>query len=390
MAVSAWIDLDGIHLPSYAEVLEDLRGVYRGIYGQDIYIEDDSQDGQLIAAFALRLYDCYTLAASVYHSYSPASAQGAGLSSVVKTNGIRRRVASYSTADLVIGGQAGAELRNAKAKDTAGRKWLLPANVVIPPAGEITVTATAEDIGDIRASAGEINGIATPIRGWQTVTNPAAAVPGAPVESDAQLRRRQTLSTAIPAVTVFDSTVGAVADLAGVTRYRGYENDTHLTSAIGLPPHSIALVVEGGDNQAIAEAIARKKTPGTGTHGTTTVQVVDRYGLWTDIKFSRPTVATIGVEIDITPLSGYTSGFADDIAAAVAAHINALEIGSTMLITKLYVPANLAGSASGSTFDISEIRIGKDGGTTASANIPLAFDEIPYCDPAADVTINLL
>ncbi|WP_457832781.1 baseplate J/gp47 family protein, partial [Staphylococcus aureus] len=84
-------------------------------------------------------------------------------------------------------------------------------------------------IGAVSAPAGTITTINTPTRGWQSVTNPADAVPGAEVESDAALRSRQKISTAIPSLTVFEGIVGAVAGVSGVTRYRGYENDTNST-----------------------------------------------------------------------------------------------------------------------------------------------------------------
>ena len=183
----AYIDDTGIHLPDYPTVLDHVKGIMHDIYGDDLYIEADSQDGQLCAAFASMMHDTYALCGDVYNAFSPSTAQGAGLSSVVKINGIRRKTASYSTVDLRIVGQVGTIVTGGKAEDVAGQKWLLPARVVIPAEGEITVTATAEVMGDIRAAAGEITKIATPTRGWQTVNNPAAATAGAPVEKDSEL-----------------------------------------------------------------------------------------------------------------------------------------------------------------------------------------------------------
>src|SRR5260364_341470 len=74
----------------------------------------------------------------------------------------------------------------------------------------------------------------------------------------------------------------------GVRRYSAYENDTDTTDGNGLPSHSIALVVEGGDAERIAQAIAAKKTPGAGTYGTTTTLIHDRYGIEHPIRFFRP------------------------------------------------------------------------------------------------------
>jgi len=127
-------------------------------------------------------------------------------------------------------------ITNGIAVDTLNQKWLLPAEVIIPISGDITVTALAKEQGNISAEASTVNTIFTPTRGWQSVNNPLAAVNGAPVESDARLRARQTLSVAQPALTVFESTVGLVASVTGVTRYRGYENDQDVTDINGIPP----------------------------------------------------------------------------------------------------------------------------------------------------------
>ena len=85
---------------------------------------------------------------------------------MVKINGLRRKPSGRSTVDLRLVGQAGTVIRGGMAGDAAGKRWLLPDEVAIPQSGEITVTATAEESGDIRAAAGDIVKILTPARGW--------------------------------------------------------------------------------------------------------------------------------------------------------------------------------------------------------------------------------
>ena len=392
MAISdlVYVDATGFHYPDYPTVLSYLQQEYRTIYGADTYLEADSQDGQWVAILALAMFDSMQVAAAVYNSFSPLTAQKDALSRNVKINGIARLVASYSTADLTIVGQAGAVILNGQAKDTLDQKWNLPASVTIPVGGSIVVTATAAEVGAVSAAAGTINKIATPTLGWQTVNNVAAATIGDPVESDAELRRRQAQSTMIPSLSVLEGIVGAVASPSGVNRYRGYENDTNTTNADGIPAHAISLVVAGGTIQAVAEAIASKKTPGTATYGTTSYTTYDQYGVPNVISFFRPTPATIGVEVTITALTGYTTNFADLIKAAVAQSIQSLEIGDDVLITKLYVPANLPGTAAGATFDISLLRIKKNAGAFGTSNLVLAFNEVAECDPATNVTVIVL
>lgn len=390
MAISDlfFLNENGVVFPDYPTVLEQLKAEYRTIYGEDTYLESDSQDGQWIAVMALAMFDTMQVAAAVYNSFSPLTAQSDALSRNVKINGIRRLSPSFSTADLRIIGQAGSIITNGQAEDTLGQKWNLPTSVTIPVGGEITVTATAAQIGAISAAANTITKIATPTIGWQSVTNLAAATEGDPVESDAQLRRRQTESTMIPSQTVMEGIVGSVASLQGVARYRGYENDTATTNADGIPAHSISIVVEGGDTTQIADAIANKKPAGTGTYGTTSVTVYDQYNIPNVIKFYRPTVATIGVEVSLTARAGYLSTTAALIQAAVANYIEGLEIGDDVFITKLFVPANLLNDpALADTFNVTQIRIKKNAGSFGTSNITLAFNEIADCDPATNVTV---
>lgn len=388
MAISdlIYVDQSGFHYPDYPTVLTYLQGEYRTIYGADTYLEADSQDGQWVAILALAMFDSMQVAAAVYNSFSPLTAQKDALSRNVKINGIARLVASYSTADLTIVGQAGTTILNGQAKDTLDQKWNLPASVTIPVGGSIVVTATAAEVGAVSAAAGTINKIATPTLGWQTVNNVAAATVGDPVESDAELRRRQAQSTMIPSLSVMEGIVGAVASLAGVSRYRGYENDTNTTNADGVPAHAISLVVEGGTTQAIAEAIAAKKTPGTATYGTTSYTTYDQYGVPNVINFFRPTTATISIEVSLTARTGYLSTTADAIKAALVAYVADLLIGDDIYISKLYVPANLANTVSADTFDVTQIRIKKNSGSWVTTNLSLAFNEIAQT-ALANVTV---
>jgi uncharacterized phage protein gp47/JayE len=377
MAIVGYIDSTGIHTPTYPDVLAELQTNFRAIFGADVYLESDSQEGQMLAMFALAIHDANQFAVSVYNAFSPQTAQGAGLSRMVKVNGIARLAASHSTVDVTITGTAGTVITSGVVQDVAGQKWDLPATVTIPVGGETTVTAMAQDAGDIQAAAGEVSTIATPTRGWQSVTNASAATPGASIESDSTLRQRQAVSTALPSLTVLEGVVGAVANIDGVTRYKGYENDTASTNGDGIPAHAISMVVEGGVSMDIATAIATKKTPGAGTYGTTSEVITDKYGMPNTIRFYRPTTVAIDVAVHITAKAGYVSTTGDAIKANLAAYFNGLDIGEDVLLSKLYTPINAAEpDPARKTFDVTSLQICRHGGTPASSNLVLAFNEV--------------
>lgn len=366
----------GISAPQYSDIYKSLQASFQSIYGSDSYIEPDSQDGQMLAIFAKAQADSNAAAIAVFNSFSPSVAQGVALSSQVKINGIARLVASRSTVVLRVTGNLGAVINGGVAKDAGGNRWLLPGTVVIPTAGFIDVTATAENQGAIAAAANTINIIQTPTLGWQTVNNAAVAVIGAPVESDAALRQRQTLSTALPSQTLLAGIVGAVASQLGVTAVTAYENDSNTTDSNGLPPHSIALVVTGGVAADIANAILVKKTPGAYTYGTTSVSIPDQFGITTVIRYFIPTPVPIKVQVNITALFGYAGSWGDALKQAVSDYINALGAGQSVRLGRLYLPAQLNGGPGSSTYEVTNIQISIAPAAVGSADIPITFNQI--------------
>ncbi len=334
--LAAQITSTGISAPSYADILASLQASFQSIYGSDAYITPDSQDGQLLAVFAQAINDANNTLIAVYNSFSPTYAQGAGLSSVVKINGLQRNISTFSTADGLVVGSAGTVITDGVVKDINGNLWDLPSSVTIPVSGQITVTVTAQDAGAVVASAGTIDTINTPTYGWQSFASTTDATAGAPVETDAQLRVRQASSTAIPSQTVMGGIVGAVGNIPGVTQLISYENDTNSTDANTLPAHSISLVVLGGDAIEIATTIAEKKTPGTYTYGTTTEVIVDALtGLPVTINFFRPTIHNIYLLVNLTALVGYAATTGTAIIAALVDYIQALAIGGDVYNSKL-------------------------------------------------------
>lgn len=386
-----YIDDTGYHFADYPTFLTWIQDQYRLIYGADVYIEPDSQDGQFLAILAKALYDVAALGSSVYNSFSPVTAQGIGLSRNVKINGLNRREATNSTVDVTITGQAGTVLgvigAPAVAIDVLEQKWNIPIGTTISGGGTVVATAVAQELGAVQAAANTVNRIFTPTRGWQAVNNSNAATAGVPVETDAELRIRQALSVANPSLTVFDGTLGAIANLPGVTRVAGYENDTGSVDGNGIPAHSISCVVEGGDAVEICEIIQLHKTPGCGTYGDTTETVTDPHGMPANISFERPTLVPVEVEVVLSVNSGYTSEYAELIKAAVAESINELGIGISVLYTKLFIAAYLQGTPAFGTFDIVSVKISRDGDPVAAANVDIAWNEVASCNPLTDVTV---
>jgi uncharacterized phage protein gp47/JayE len=387
----ATVDSTGISVTSYADLLAALISGFQSIYGSDIYVAPDSQDGQALSIFASGMNDAGAMAAFVFNNYSPSYAIGAGLSSAVKINGLERHTSSKSTADVTLVGVDGTLITNGVIGDNLnlGTQWTLPPSVSIDITGQVTVTATCTTDGATAAPIGSLTQILTPTVGWQTVTNTSEATPGAPVETDAQLRERQSVSTNLPAQSPLSAIAGALANLPGVQRLMVYENDTGATDSNGIPGHTIAAVIEGGDVTQICQTIEAKKTPGTGTYGSVSQIVIDQAGVPVTIRFFPLTDVPITVAITIKALSGYVSTTGGALVADVVAWINSLAIGEDVYLSKLYGPAGLNNTSLGDTYNVTSITLSRNGNPLTAADVIVAFNEAGTC-ATGNVTLTVI
>lgn len=373
--VAATVSSTGVSAPNFATILNYLVSQFQAIYGVDAYLGNDSQDGQLLGIFANAINDANSATVAVYNAFSPTTAQGAGLSSNVKLNGLARIAGSFSTAVLTIVGQAQRVITNGQAQDTSGNLWALPPTVTIPNSGTIDVTATCTTIGAITAAGNSINQIATPILGWQTVNNASAAVPGNPVENDAQLRLRQSNSVALPSNTIFVGIIASLQQVPGVTRITGYENNTSSTNGNGVPANTLCFVVENGAQASIAQAIAAKMPPGIGTFGNVSTTITDAAGTTRTINYQTPSESTFVAAVSVHTLNGWASSTAALIIAAVSAYFTSVPIGGVVNIASVITAAMLAGTTFASTFLIKAVTVTKNAGSPQTTDFALTFAE---------------
>lgn len=377
--VAPYIDDAGLHIPTYNDILEDLIEEFKSIYGQDIYLDNDSQYYQMISAFALKTWDTMNLMQIIYNNRGPKTAVGTALDGIVKLNGIARKSASYSTCVLTLTGDAGTTIAAGICEDSAGYKWNLPTNLTFENT-TLEVTAQCETIGAIEAPVGTITKISNPQKGWLSVTNAVPAVVGQAVETDEELRQRQSVSVAIPSQNMLNSTIAGIASVSGVTRYKVYDNDTSITDDNGIPGHSIAAVVEGGLDADIAEQIYLRKGPGGGTYGDVLVDYTNADGLANYVYFFRPIYVPISAVISIKPNDAYTTVSADSIVEKVTEYINSLDIGYDVSITGVLSAITSAiADTTKPAFSLKGLKIGKSDNLDIN-DIEIAFNEVASVD----------
>jgi len=385
-----YIDATGLHIPTYQDILEDQIQQARNIFGQDIYLGIDSQDYQYLSTFALKISDTLQAIQFAYDSRGPGTAIGSGLDGLIKLNGIARSPATYSTAVETLTGTPGTVITNGVIQDVSNYYWNMPSTVTIGFGGTVDVTVTCQNPGPIAANPGDINIIATPTYGWASAANTLAAIPGTSTEADSQLKARQAISTAQPSLTVLEGVKGAIAGVLGVTRSKVYENDTDSTDLNGLPPNSITALVEGGADSEVAQVIFKKKGPGCKANGTTVVSITDQFGDINPIGFYRPSYVDIDVVISVTQLTGYTTQMTANIKTAIAAFLNAMNMGvNDIPVNNFYGPALSVQDLSAPVFTVTSITAARHGEVQGITDIITVFNEALRGNTAY-VTVNVL
>ena len=202
-----------------------------------------------------------------------------------------------------------------------------------------------------------------------------------PDESDASARLRRSLAISAPAVSTREALLSALRSVPYLNDVVLWENDTDEEDDRGLPPHSIRVVVDGGGNANVANAIFSKKPVGITTDGTTGVFVTDEFGNTHTVKFTRVTEVPLMITVYIRTLPGYNSiATPNAIKEAVKATIDQLTIGQDFIVPSLYGPILAQDDPDHPTFIISSLAA-SDSVTSSALRIPV--------DPAERATISL-
>lgn len=155
----------------------------------------------------------------------------------------------------------------------------------------VTVIAAflTEEYGKITLPYGIVTKMVNNITGFEKVANLLEPTYGRMAETDIELRQSYIAKSALRSNTMIESIVGELLNnIENVESATGYENDTDEVNERGMPPHSIEIVVEGGNDKEIAEAILRRKAGGIQTYGDVEISVLGSYGDVIPVRFNRP------------------------------------------------------------------------------------------------------
>lgn len=374
----------GFESKTLESIKADIEADLKTTISTTLNTSSDSVTGQFVGVIASQLRQVWELAEAVWGSQYPDSASGFSLTSLAALTGTIRNPATASTVLCTInvdpGTYAAGDLIAHVTDDPTSR--FFNSDQVVNSGGsavDITnVTFQCEDTGPVRANAGTLTSIAETVSGWNYIYNVVDAVLGTDEESDTALRIRRESDLAARGSTTLDAIRVDVSQVTGVTSVAVLENVTDTTDGDGLLPHSIEVLVQGGDNTEIAQAIFDGKAAGINTNGTTSETIADSRNVDHTIKFTRPTIKNVYLEVDLTASAGTYAGSTVVKDALVDYGDSSYQVGDDVIVSKLV--AVVFGAAG--VLDVTAIRAGFTASPLGTSNLSIGVRELADLDTA--------
>lgn len=190
--------------------------------------------------------------------------------------------------------------------------------------------------GAINPEIGTVDTINTAINGWDSVSNIKNIV-GRDAETDTELRQRWSQSVYARASNMIEAIQANVyRRVDGVTSCLVTENNTDTIDSDGLLPHSIKVIVEGGDEQEIAETIYQYSCRGIDFNGEIEKSVRDSAGVTHVIKFARPVAVKVWLKIEITKdaETEWGNNNINEIRELILEQTNNITVGQDVILQK--------------------------------------------------------
>lgn len=385
----------GYKLKTQNEYFADEVALYKSIDPQ-WDLDPSTPDGLKAAHDAEIFYALDEAGLRAYNSKDPEKAQGIELDIICALSGVIRKAGTRSDVTVRFYGNPGAlVLSGAVIESTqTGERWVVEQTYTVQPEGYIDVQAFASSVGPTSAEAGTLTKIVTVMSGITSCTNITAANLGLDPETDASLRIRRRRAVGKPSNNQLDSMYAALIETKDVRRVAVYNNPTGSNAVSddnphGLPAHSIAVIVDGGEDADVGMSMYLHLNPGTGmaqpaggTSVTIPVTSPVRPSNIQIVKFERPGDVDIELDIEVSgdslpedieqqikdAVMDYAVGSLLD--PSVGFRSVGFDIGDSVPYSAMFTPVNKVVGQYGNSF-VQSLTL--NGGTS---NVAVEFNEI--------------
>ena len=220
--------------------------------------------------------------------------------------------------------------------ETSSNAMVLSENLTTKTIGSVVTFATAED-GDIMLPNGIATKIVKSVPGMVSVVNVGEYVAGRFKETDMEFRKSYVDKIYHRSSSMLESIKSAILEnVQGVLSVAPYENDTNVVDEMGRWPHSVEVVVDGGDTVEIAQQILNTRAGGISTFGSVETVLHGVYGEEIVIRFNRPTYVHVWFRVGVTLSRNINppANYVELIKGQILEKVEALKAGESVIPQK--------------------------------------------------------
>ena len=358
------------------DILAEYQSLFKTIFG-DINTDPSTPQGQIITS--LTQIDLATI--SYLENLANAFFFGGSGDFLDKwawnLYRVTRKQGTPSSVIVKITGRPNTDIPSDFTISDGSENYVIEAPTRIGENGEVIAKFNNVNINDFVAKANTITQIVTNVDGVERVNNENNATQAIFRETDAELFNRCLYFGSTATNSSFRSILANVAQVKGVNRLAGAENVANTNQTINgveLTPHSICIVVDGGEAQEIAEAIQKSRATGCDMVGDIEIPLyIDKQKYI--YRFYRPKAVSIKVKVTVSQANSglIRADFEKITKEALSNFINNLDIAKTITQPLL---SNALIKIVGSDFNIDDLQFSKKSENLAYSPINLKLNEI--------------
>ncbi len=317
----------GLEAPDTAEirqgVAEDWAGAFSDPDLPPLDTEPVTPAGQLIDAETAEIEAKNAALLFLANMFNPRASEGRWQDALGYIYFLERKLDEPTVVTCQLTGLNGTAIPyGAVVQSTTGWSLICSRAVTIGPAGQAETTFRCSETGPIPFAPHSVRSIVTVVPGWDSVDNAAAGAVGRDMETRAEFEARRRASVAANAHGSASALFGAIADIPGVLDCQVLENISPapiVKYGVTVPGHGVTICVYGGEDEAIAEAIYRKKSNGSDTGGNTRVvyKAADYHGAVYEYLILRPDTVNFWIRVRLGAGTFFTQGVSEALKQAL-------------------------------------------------------------------------
>jgi uncharacterized phage protein gp47/JayE len=293
-----YIENGNIIIPDTSEILQDVQNEYLEVFGDSLNLDPSTPQGRLIEIEVNSRVKLLNLCTMIANQINPNYATGQGLDAIGSLFGRNRNSATNTETLCYLTGTPNAVIpANSKAKTRAGDVFYNPNRITFDDLGNATGYFYSVEKGEIPCEINTLTEIVTQVVGWNTINNPVAPILGSKQESDKNFKNR-VLQSRYGGIGLLGDVKSRLRNIDNIKSFFVYNNgnDYSVTvDTIQIDRHSILVIVQGGADSDIANALFETVSAGCGytaiSGQSQVVQVPDTINNTTvqyPITFNRP------------------------------------------------------------------------------------------------------